>query len=420
MSNQIFAPNRQASRALIVGSNEVLTGLGVSKLLEYANAGLPIVFFGGLPSAFEGYDQPGYDSANETISGLSSLANVHVTDSNTGLASFLESLSIAPRTGVSTNGTWYTYWRAGSGVDYIYVYNNAPGLPVGQGFSTGSITFESTGIPYTYDAWTGEIRPIVVYSQTDTHTTISLQLAGEQTTIIAFESSGSRPFYVESIPVSTTSISTSSSSISVLVTADEEVSVVLSNSTIVTLPVVSLSSFVLDNWSLTVESWTAAADLYDLNPSATCSNLSTFTSIPSLVSWQSISLSLTNVSGRGYYSTEFQWPPLGSVSTDTLGAFIDLGAIIHTAQVTVNGETLAPLDITWARADISTYLLSGSNSIEVVVSTPLGNALRSVWDSVEYSGKTAKSQVGEPPGVADYGLVFPVQIIPYQAYNLSE
>jgi hypothetical protein len=78
------------------------------------------------------------------------------------------------------------------------------------------------------------------------------------------------------------------------------------------------------------------------------------------------------------------------------------------------------MDIAWARADIARYLVNGSNSIEVVVSTPLGNALRSVWDSIEYSGKTAESQVGDAPSVADYGLVFPVQIVPYQAYILSE
>jgi hypothetical protein len=405
---------------LIVGSNETLTGLGVSKLLEYANSGLPIVFFGGLPSAFEGYDQPGYDSANATISELTPFTNVHVTDTSIGLASFLQSINIAPRTAVSTNGTWYTYWRAGSGVDYIYIYNNAPDLPIGQGYSIGSITFASTGIPYKYDAWTGEIKPIVAYSQTDTHTTIALQMAGEQTTIIAFVSSGSRPFYVESIPVSTESVSTSSSSISVLVTADETVPVVLSNGTTIMLPAASASSFVLGNWSLTVESWIAPANLFDLNPSATSSNLSTFADIRSLESWQSISSSLTNVSGRGYYSTDFQWPPSGSIGTDTLGAFIDLGAIIHTAQVTINGQTLAPMDIAWARADIARYLVNGSNSIEVVVSTPLGNALRSVWDSIEYSGKTAESQVGDAPSVADYGLVFPVQIVPYQAYILSE
>ena len=71
------------------------------------------------------------------------------------------------------------------------------------------------------------------------------------------------------------------------------------------------------------------------------------------------------------------------------------------------------MDLTWARADISRYLINGANEVEVVVSTPLGNALRAIWDSIEIAGKTAASQLGQP-SVADYGLVFPVQIVPYR------
>lgn len=395
----------------------------MTKLAEYALAGLPLIFFGGLPSKFDGYDQPGYASANATISRLTSLKNVHVTSPSESLADFLASINIAPRTSVSANGTWYTYWRAGSSIDYIYVYNDASGLPLGQGYSTGSITFESTGVPYTYDAWTGEISPVVVYKRTATHTTIPLELAGEQTTIIAFKHSSSRPFYVQSLPASAAGSSSSSSSMSILTTANQAGLVVLSNGTQINLPSASVSSFVLTNWSLTVESWTAPSNLYDLNPVASRFNLSTFTNLQSLEPWYGISSSLTNVSGRGYYSTEFQWPSTNTLNTDgfsTEGAFIDLGAIVHTVRVIINGHTIPPLDITWARVDISKYLVKGSNSVEVVVSTPLGNGLRAIWDSIVSSGKSAMSQVADPPGVADYGLVFPVQIIPYKVHTLSE
>jgi hypothetical protein len=81
--------------------------------------------------------------------------------------------------------------------------------------------------------------------------------------------------------------------------------------------------------------------------------------------------------------------------------------------VSINGHTFPPLDLTWARANISRYLVNGVNEVEVVVSTPLGNALRAIWDSIEIAGKTAASQLGAP-SVADYGLVFPVQIVPYR------
>lgn len=411
----MFAPNRQASRALIIESDETLTGLGVTKLSDYAHAGLPLIFLGGLPSKFEGYDQSGYRSANATISRLTSLKNVHVTSPNDGLASVLASLNITPRTAVSANGTWYTFWREGESVDYIYVYNDASGLPLGEGYSTGTITFESTGVPYSYNAWTGEVSPIVAYTQTSTHTTISLELAGEQTTIIGFHKSGVRPLYIESLPASSVATSSSASSVSILNSANQASTVLLSNGSKVTLPAASVSPIILTNWSLTVESWTPPSNIFDLNPTATRSNLTTIRNIQTLEPWHSLSSSLQNVSGRGYYSTSFQWSPHSAE-----GAFIDLKAIVHTANVRINGHALPPLDITWARADISSYLIRGSNSVEVVVSTPLGNALRVIWDSLISSGKTAVSQVADPPSVADYGLVFPVQIIPYRLHTLNK
>ena len=101
------------------------------------------------------------------------------------------------------------------------------------------------------------------------------------------------------------------------------------------------------------------------------------------------------------------------------GALLDLGRIVHTARVTVNGHVLPALDVTWARADISSYLKTGVNHVEVVVSTPLGNALRPIWDSLESSGKFANSQIGAPE-IAGYGLVGIVTVItPYEIVSVS-
>jgi hypothetical protein len=428
VSDGVLAPERQAFKALIIGANEILTGLGVTQLAKYAQAGLPVIFNGGLPSQFEGYNQTGAASANETISNMTSLQNVHVTSSNEGIADTLASLNITPRTAVTTNGTWYTYWREDNttSTDYVYVFNDASSLPSGQGFSTGSITFESTGVPYIYDAWTGKVEPLLVYEQSETNTTVPLQLAGDQTTIIAFRNSASgQPLHIISAPPSTLDLNSSASSLSIHRSyTSETAQCLLSNGTSVTLSSVLTPPFALTNWSLIIESWTSPSNPYNLDPVAERSNLSTYSNIQSLVSWTDISSSLANVSGRGYYSTDFQWPPSStSVSDDDAsvvdGAFIDLGSIVHTARVTINGQTLAPLDISWARADISAYLVQGTNLVEVVVSTSLGNGLRTIWDSIETSGKKASTQFPDPPSVADYGLLFPVQIIPYKTDQLA-
>jgi hypothetical protein len=173
VAGQTFAAERQAFKALIVGANVLLTGLGVTKLSEYAHAGLPVIFLGGIPSNFEGYDQTGFATVNATISSLTSLRNVHVTSPNQRLASVLSSLNISPRTAISANGTWYTYWREGALTDYIWIYNGASNSAFGQGYSTGSITFEPLeyltytmrGLERSHLYWATHCRqPILQYS----------------------------------------------------------------------------------------------------------------------------------------------------------------------------------------------------------------------------------------------------------------
>lgn len=407
----------------------------MKKLSEYAIAGLPIIFHGGLPSKFHGYDPDGYASANETISRLTSLRNVHITPSGAGLVDTMAKIGVTPRTAVIGNGTWYTTWRSNSGTDYVYVFN------ADQSFSSGSISFESTGVPYTYNAWTGEITPVLVYERSSTHTTIPLQLAGSQTTILAFKDSerGARELYIQTDSIRTSFFDvrpgSSSNALSILLTADSTSPTKLQLSTgksTTISPMRGLTpAFHLSNWSLTIESWTSPSDPFDLKPVAARSNLTTISDIETLLPWNQISSSLENISGRGYYSTSFVWPfrakSLNSAQkvifgpsppTSSLGALLDLGKIFHTAKVSVNGHVLPALDVTWARADISSYLQNGVNSVEVVVSTPLGNALRAIWDIVENSGKFAHTQLG-PPDVASYGLVGSVTVIPYEVVDVS-
>jgi hypothetical protein len=417
VSDEVLAPDRQGFKALVIPEDQIMTGFGVSQLVQYAQAGLPIIFYGGLPTNFEGYEQSGYTTANATISSLTSLDNVHVTAPGVGLASTLSSINITPLTAISANSTWRSYWREAGSVQYAYVYNDA-GAALGQGFSTGTVAFGSVAVPYFYDAWTGAMTPVLAFTQTPFATTIYLELAGDQTVIIAFVDELAQMFHLESFPESTLVITNTASSISVLRSyIDESSAVTLSNGTSITLEPMLTNAFTLTNWTLIVESWTAPTDIYDLIPDALITNLTAITGIETLASWTSISSSLTDISGRGYYSTSFQWPPTESstgIEYDVDGAYIDLDAIYHTVRVFINGNALPPLDVTWARADISAYLVSGTNSVDVVVSTPLGNALNPIWNSVETSGRLANTVSADPPAIAGYGLLFPVQIIPYR------
>lgn len=110
--------------------------------------------------------------------------------------------------------------------------------------------------------------------------------------------------------------------------------------------------------------------------------------LDTLQPWSAIpGFNLSNVSGRGYYSTSFDWPPEGSEAS---GAIIDFGTIVHTISVKLNDIQLPALDLSGAEQEVSAYLQNGTNSLEVVVTTPYGNGLIPLWSDLR--------TYGTPPG----------------------
>jgi hypothetical protein len=298
--------------------------------------------------------------------------------------------------------------------DAPYPSNAEPG--VNGGYSEGVVEFASTGIPYYYDAWTGLQTPVLNYTRSTSTTTISFQLAGNQSTVIAFLS---KPLNSDYPSEHMTSCSKgilgtaydAAKGIIVKVGSGEPSPATFetSDGAIHTASSSSATPFTLSNWTLIVEHWDPPSDLYNITPIAVKSNTTHF--LPDLVSWQELP-GLQDVSGLGYYNTSFTWPP----SKDADGAFIDFGNIFSTVRVSINGDVLPPLDLTWARADISPYLRNGVNEVQAVVSTTLQNRLRPIWTDLRTVGSAPQSLAGSPQ---DYGLLNPVVVTPYTEFTVG-
>lgn len=401
----VLAPDAQGFKAMVVRANDSMTVEGVSKLAEFAHAGLPIVFAGGTPSSYVGtYNPMTLRKSNRTLQGLQSLPNVHVTDDYL-VASTLASLGITPRTKITAitpgNATWFTTWRSdkNSSTDYVFVYNDAMYIPQGEGASEGTIEFESTGVPYEYDAWTGEQKPILAYNATNGSTIIPLNLAGNQSTIIAFHGStrGTNTTHLAALD-------------------DNVVGYTYAANGSAILQIAETPSTTLSNWTLVAEHWDPPANLYNISGGAYKHNTTHY--LPSLVSWRDIP-GLQNVSGRGYYSTTFNWSPSSMSgyggSSAVSGACLDFGWVYHTLQVWLNGHRLPPLDVTAPKVDVKEWLIAGQNKVEAVVSTPLGNVLIPIWYQLQTSGEGPGSPDAStvPPPVGNYGLQADVKLIPY-------
>ncbi|KAK4540371.1 hypothetical protein LTR36_009228 [Oleoguttula mirabilis] len=120
VANCIFAPERQAFKAMVVRANDSMTVQGATKLVEYAHAGLSILLSGGLSTYLVSFNTSGDAYVNETLTSLVSLANVHVVPYD-GLAASVAALRIMPLTKVDPTNT---YWRRDdvAKADYVFVY----------------------------------------------------------------------------------------------------------------------------------------------------------------------------------------------------------------------------------------------------------------------------------------------------------
>ncbi|KAK5120725.1 hypothetical protein LTR85_006083 [Meristemomyces frigidus] len=340
--NGIFVPERQAFKAMVVRANDSMTVQGVAKLAEYAHAGLPVLFSGGLPTYLISYNASADAYVNETLQSLLLLTNVHVVPYD---------------------------------ADYVFAYNDALTIDFNGEHSEGVVEFASTGTPYLYSAWTGAQTPITNYTRTENTTSIYFELARNQSIIVAFHDKTTVAYNPEHGGAHRSQLQHVSAG----------------------------ASLTLTDWRLVVEHWDPPADLYGVEVVAVKHN--TTHHLPQLTSWLNIS-GLENVSGRGYYSTSF------------MAVLIDFGAIVHTVRVSVNGHTLAPLDLTWAKADISEYLVKGLNTVEAVVATPLYNRLKPIAGDLFSSGQGWSAMSGAPvtlptTALQDYGLLNDVTVTKY-------
>jgi hypothetical protein len=311
---------------------------------------------------------------------------------------------------VSANATWYTQWREDSTTRtaYIFVYNSGA-------YSTGSISFSSTRIPYFYNAWTGEQIPVLQYVVASGRTTIPVQLAPDQTIIIAFlttaiDTSPAPEIYVTATPLSVLGFSytTSTGLVAKIPYSNTTTTIVTSDSVSHVIAAQNIgNSFSLANWTLVAESWASPENVADLTTVASKTNSTYF--LPVLQSWPLIT-GLSDVSGVGYYNTTFAW------ANDSIGAIIDFGRVVHTLRVKVNGVALPILDLAHAKADISAYLVKGTNTVEATVATTLYNALVPIWYKMETAG--AGPVVPPISGPQEAGLVGTVTITPYIAVEI--
>ena len=370
--NGILAADGPAYQAMLLRGNDSMTLFGAQKLVVYAQAGLPIIVQGGLPTKVIGSNTTEISQVPGVLASLTNLPSVHQISTTDSVAEILQSIDILPRaqSGSGINSI-YTNWRhdATAGIDYVYIYSD-------NTHNAGTISFNSTGTPYYLDAWTGNVSAVTNYTVMSGRTSIYVDLAGNQTTIIAFATS---PLPGIPLPSSTSSPQCQTS-----------------------------KTQSLGPWNLTITEFAAPADLLDIQ--GTVYKNHSYSNLASpLQPWSAIDAAMTNVSGIGTYTTSF-------TTTASSGIVLDfVQPIFHTLRAFVNGQWLGPLDLAHPRADISAYLSPAGqeNVVTVEVATPLFNEIRPLWYQLRTVGVGA-ALVNPVVGPAqEYGLKGVVNVEEY-------
>ncbi len=398
------------------------------KVLDLAKDGLPIVIVGELPKETPGNN--GDDAALVTvIDELAGLPGVHRVETEADVPVKLAELDIAADASSDESVRLMTRHRhdAATSTDYYFLYNQSeeranwdPDLvyeepeacrytgsatPCRKGGSDLSteVTLTGTGVPYFMDVQSGKISPITQYSTGEGTVTVRVDLASEESKIIALSDVPNR-FGID-VPdvhvVSTTGDFAEVVNGKVVIHASKpgDYTAELSNGETVSGKVeAALAKIDLTDatWALEVEDWKNAHPFGTTGQEGAAFSKDTVeVTLDGLKAWPDIP-ELKDTSGVGRYFAEF------NLETWTPGnhAVLSLGQVVDTFAVKVNG-TDVPMDTIGASADVGPYLTEGKNTLEVRVSTTLNNRLAQLAPAVQSRGV-----------IQEYGLVGPVTLTP--------
>lgn len=420
MENGTLAAKGTAYKALVIKDTQNLTITGGQRILEFARAGLPIIFAGGTPRIFPEEQQQSPSSITRALDELKGLPNVYQTEQNS-VATKLAQIGIVPRVVFqgNDNGTVYTVWRQieKTNTDYLFVYSDVQASSV-------TLIVQTTQKPYILDPWTGSINPLLFYQEKMDTLVIPLQLKGNQSTILAFSSG-----LFEDIPTPELHLESKQANVIDASFSPEDGFYVhfINSATVDNFKVYSSSgeilhmqpqpvpaSFILPNWSLTVEHWDPPTDLYNLSVNAVKMNTSHELVAP-VLPWPKIS-GLNNTAGIGYYRTNFTW----NATTHDFGALLVLDDIPNSARLTINGQTTPPFDLSNPMTDITPYLRKGNNSILIITASSYWNGIVRYLQDLESAGRNLLFALGIPiSGPLDEGLVGTVTIVPFKKVKVQ-
>lgn len=416
--NTVLAADGPSYKAIVIEprAGELESSMPIEtarKILEYAKNGLPVVFVGGVPSTLASYSSEDGEVStekfaeeqaefNDIMDQICALDNVGSVDSRDALPSELAALGVAPDAKAEigtgdearmrpTTDIYFNH-RTTDDAELYFAYNE------GSDFD-GTVTLKGDGVPYLLDPWSGDVTPIAEYTVDEDGVTINAEIENEDALLVAIAPEGWSSKSVSKSVTDTTAdkavYDEETGSYALQTTTGGEVSATLSDGSEVTLTAdAPQDSFNLTDWSMVLNQWTEGDSAYEHNVEPTEEyDLSEI----GLVPWYDIDENLTNAAGVAEYKTSFE---LEKGWEEGQGAYLDFTEMSDVGRLIVNG-TEVPMDQVSLHTDIGKYLVAGTNTITVEVTSNMSN-LASLQATFRRNG-----------GIRSFGIIGDVTVTPY-------
>lgn len=337
-------------RALVLPPLDAMNAELAGKLRDLADAGLPILFAGRVPSRADGLlDSPrNTQRVQSAMRQICAIANVHLTNDTPYAISTLAKLADP---NVKFNGApLYFIQKRIEKTNFFFLRNSTDAA------QHLDAEFEAEGTPELWDPWTGQAAAIASHRCKGARVQVELDLEPMASALIVFNPEGATPVAVAPPAPRTFK---------------------------------RMETVGAAGWKLTATGMLASDKTVTIHRE-----------MPALVDW-SLDQELRGFSGRGVYTTTFSVPAAQPGSRYIL----DLGIVREVAEVTVNGKHVANLLLRPYRADITDFIHPGDNQLEIAVTNTLFNYM-TLRDPRSFRPGPTENLSGLMSG----GLIGPVQL----------
>lgn len=395
-------------KALVLNNQTTMSLDDARTLLGLAEDGLKVFVVGDAPSDTPGA-KPGSDALAGVVAALLAQPSVVQIEAEGGLPAALASAGVRPAVKPADPSEALGFVRRqDEGITYEFIYNRS------NAAVDTDLEVAGSGQPYLLDTTTGTITPVAQYAADMVSGTITVpvNVPAHDAVILAVARDVAAPVTGLGVHALAATggtrdaaqvIATGGQDLALRTTEDGSYTTTLSNGAARTTDVTGISAAqTLDTWTLAAQTWTPGANQYTTTKTDQAPFTITAGDNGKLPSWRDIltPVNLSQSSGLGTYTAIVELP---DTWTDRDGAYLDLGAVLDSVKVTVNGSEVAVNQADRSRIDLGKNLEPGANTVVVRVATTMFNAVRSTGDS-NY----------QMPAWQNTGLMGPVVLTPYR------